>query len=513
MKHIDKLFIFLWLLTPLTTQTADLTTLINLNETFQLFNKQPIDHPSVDSDKVFMDATKTWNDNPDILTDIYSSLPNISPANLEIVRNIIQIGIQLRLTHQLYSFEGKYRTLIGAFENITSVTGTTEIHLEQIQQQAQKILPLVSPEETHGQTPLDQKKLHEIATLLGLDISAVAYENIDTITEYGIKNPMPGAGFASKIEQLSMNNAFVAKARGDGNCFYRSFLFSFVATTIILNKKDVLQNFIQQFTAHFTERCQLPLSDKQKTICLHYIENQWHNLYLLSESTPINKLLQEIQFIFNFPLFDYLNIMHLRYEIAHYLTKNSDVMLTTDMTIKQYLEALGQTIANYNSTTIVQWGIDAEGILFNIIPKNFHINLIIYDMTKPYLSARVCDNQPCYSFVILKPGHYDAVITKPGRNADEVSIIDYDNFWKMHSDLLTKINAQIPKIDKTELDLLQNAAQLGTIIRGLGYLDRLEIYTQLQAILTLITSTNSTDIDLNYIKTQIKTLAQAYEER
>lgn len=514
MKNISLWILFLLSVHNPFHHAAATAPLMKLNQTLQLLNnpQTPSAPPAADADQILAEAHTLWSDHPDLIAHIFNGLPKITAANLAIANNMITLGLQLRQARVIYQFEGKYRTLSGALENVTSIIGATELNLATIKAQAQKILPAVSPEEAEGHHALDFDQLKAIATLLDLDISAVAYEIIDTVAEYGQKNPMPGATFPLKIEQIEINNQFVAKARGDGNCFYRSFLFSLTATAHILKNKAPLQQFITQLKTNFIALCKLPLTPEQKTLCLNYLDNQWKKLYDLDSNMPIEKLLQEVQFIFNHPLFDFLNIMYLRYEIAQYLTTHKDDALDAGLSIEA---ALGGSVDDYNNNVILAWGVDAQSIMFNIITKVFKINFITYDMNIEYLYVHSYENsaQPNASFVILKPGHYDAVITNPHRIPGEGTVIDFNNFWKMHSDLLTKIQADAvdhSSIDKDNLTLVQDAMILGQAMLGLGHVASLEIFTQLEALFALISNTDSLEIPLDAIKAGISALAEAY---
>ena len=211
--------------------------------------------------------------------------------------------------------------------------------------------------------------------------------------------------------------------KGDGNCFYRAVIFSFIEQLILFNELQCLKNLIFDIQSSFNE---YPLRNSNIQVLLII-----KVLILIHVALKKNKKEQAyelyIKSLVNNNQFDNGLILYLRYKIFKYIKANEQKLYTSDFSIKlgnllpiEYETNNGDFLfSKFYDEYLLQMGKDAEKIVIYIVPFVLcvKIEIVMFDCendfrkTINYIGPNNFQHKVNIA-LLNKKEHYELIYTK-----------------------------------------------------------------------------------------------------
>lgn len=221
--------------------------------------------------------------------------------------------------------------------------------------------------------------------------------------------------------------------KGDGNCFYRSLIFSFLEN-IVINKNIQL---LKEFTINFSEKMSFsnPLASKYsyiqqnlKNIDKNLVEQILLLIIVSMENQEYNSSPYEIlvkSFLFC-RMFDEAMIYFLRYMFLEYIDENRNKEYTAEFSIKignllphEFQNEKGEFLyEGFFENNLMCMGVDAEKIIIYVAPfvLNCNLKVVMYEFEyEDSVSYRnfLCGGESEYEIeVLFRVTHYDIIYSK-----------------------------------------------------------------------------------------------------
>ena len=238
------------------------------------------------------------------------------------------------------------------------------------------------------------------------------------------------------IEDREKLKSYIYKFRsvlGDGDCFYRGFIFSFLENIILTNNIMLMKELLILFHEKINPKNDL-IKDKDYLLILHQInfEIVTSILYILINQmeSDIEKAYKSLLKVFLYcPDFDFGIIYFTRYLIYEFITANEDKIYSREFQLEigcllpeDYIIDKGDKndylFEDYFSLQLMQTKTFAEKIVLYIAPFvfNTNMNILIYDFgingasssiqEKLFLSDNDTSSQIQINLIFRK-SHYD----------------------------------------------------------------------------------------------------------
>ena len=238
------------------------------------------------------------------------------------------------------------------------------------------------------------------------------------------------------IEDREKLNSYIYKFRsvlGDGDCFYRGFIFSFLENIILTNNIMLMKELLILFHEKINPKNDL-IKDKDYLLILHQMnfEIVTNILYILINQmeSDIEKAYKSLLKVFLYcPDFDFGIIYFTRYLIYEFITANEDKIYSREFQLEigcllpeDYIIDKGDKndylFEDYFSLQLMQTKTFAEKIVLYIAPFvfNTNMNILIYDFgingasssiqEKLFLSDNDTSSQIQINLIFRK-SHYD----------------------------------------------------------------------------------------------------------
>ena len=238
------------------------------------------------------------------------------------------------------------------------------------------------------------------------------------------------------IEDREKLNSYIYKFRsvlGDGDCFYRGFIFSFLENIILTNNIMLMKELLILFHEKINPKNDL-IKDKDYLLILHQMnfEIVTSILYILINQmeSDIEKAYKSLLKVFLYcPDFDFGIIYFTRYLIYEFITANEDKIYSREFQLEvgcllpeDYIIDKGDKndylFEDYFSLQLMQTKTFAEKIVLYIAPFvfNTNMNILIYDFgingasssiqEKLFLSDNDTSSQIQINLIFRK-SHYD----------------------------------------------------------------------------------------------------------
>lgn len=256
------------------------------------------------------------------------------------------------------------------------------------------------------------------------------------------------------------------RVTGDGNCFFRSVIFSYIENLIFEKKimyiKYICLNISKKFNNDNPLISKLPMkiqteynfSNKNEYI----IFNIFNKIcYILENSTKNNETESTFKAyelfytsIIHFKDFDYMLIKYLRYELYEYINDNQDKIYHLDYQVKlgnllpiKYEKSEDDfDFQNFFENELLPLYKEAEMISIHLIPYILKVNLTVftYDFN---LSSEKMKEFSCFLhgkqniIVLYKKGHYDIIYEKAYFQKYSKHLTQYSNLYESERTVLT----------------------------------------------------------------------------
>lgn len=232
--------------------------------------------------------------------------------------------------------------------------------------------------------------------------------------------------------------------KGDGNCFYRAIIFSFLENIILSKNIPLMKEIITDLNERLNNMKEfnvfLSLKNSIEKIDIYLIVQI---LYLIAETMDNNKPdvkpLEILVKCFLFcSKFDLGMIFYLRCLLYDYIKKNKNKIYTTDFSVKignllpaEYETENGEFLYDeFFEENLLKMYTDAEKIVIYLIPfaLKCDLNVIIYEFDTEDAVTEM--SFPCYLYnkpkieVLYRKTHYDLIYTQKYFN-DNIKVINY----------------------------------------------------------------------------------------
>ena len=268
------------------------------------------------------------------------------------------------------------------------------------------------------------------------------------------------------ITELEDNVYRWRSIKGDGNCFYRACIFSFLENIIFTNNIMLLKEFIVMFDEKITV-------DNPNIKNIPYIQKEMKKvdralvsqiLYLImngidngkiGDMTPYEILLKSINFCNQF---DYGMIFFFRYLIYEFIKSNLDKAYTTEFSVKignllpsEYETDKGEFLYDkFFEEQLLRMNTDAEKIVIYLTPfvLKSDLNIIMYefDMEDSVFTREFkCGMDKSFKIELLfRKTHYDITYSK-----------GYFDMYQKEFSSYVNINENIRVIDTKSLNCVR----------------------------------------------------------
>ena len=284
------------------------------------------------------------------------------------------------------------------------------------------------------------------------------YYNFDSNKKTLMKN---------KYSLLSQDIFKYRSIRGDGNCFYRAVIFSFIEQIILFNEINMFKNLIIDikncFNDYYLRNFRSDLIQKILVLC--YIAL---NKGKIEQSYEIF-----VKAILNNSQFDQGLIMYLRFCIFRYIKENENKLYSNEFPVKignllpaEYETEKGDFLfEKFYSEFLLKMGKDAEKIVIYLTPFVLCVKLeiVMFDIENDFRKVfNYYGNNPFnkqLSIVLSnKKNHYELIYTK--------------EFYQMNYEILKKytdnsyVNKILTEIKNNEKLIQTNLVQIEPILNN-----------------------------------------------
>ena len=258
---------------------------------------------------------------------------------------------------------------------------------------------------------------------------------------------------------------------GDGNCFYRSVMFSYLEQLILFKELNTIKNFIFDVKAFL-------YSNSVKDIC-QKLDNppNFDKLLIIRILVLIylgvkNNKIKETYSLFvksfnNFKLFDEGIIMYLRFCLFRYIKENENKLYSKEFAIKlgnllpeQFETKKGKFLFNdFYYKFLLKPGKLAEKIIIYITPYVLcsKLEVVMFEMENDWrktfnFSGEKNTINNLNTVIIYLPGHYELIYTKEFYQRFYNVFKHYSDF-SYKNEIMTEIKEEQRYNNKTLLDM------------------------------------------------------------
>ena len=287
---------------------------------------------------------------------------------------------------------------------------------------------------------INQEKISNIKDFYnGLDINVI-YQNYENLEDSNIGSLVPfkyyiqlkyyGEENFKELLKLDISHIEIDKFRkikGDGNCFYRSYIFSFIENIILTNNKELMKEIFIKFN-NFYENDQYRnynINFEEIKIILYIIIE----FMLTDNNNSTAFLFFQKAYLFS-ESFDDGIVLFMRYLIKEYLSINNNKYYSTKNSVpigsllpEEYIKENNYLFDEYYKNDLMKMNEEAKDIAIYVSPFVLNCDLNIYELNYNNQNNMViCPNillnssENSFFFINLiydsKIMHYDLVYTR-----------------------------------------------------------------------------------------------------
>ena len=251
---------------------------------------------------------------------------------------------------------------------------------------------------------------------------------------------------------------------GDGNCYYRSVMFSWLEYLIFNQKINVIKIIISNLYVKFNDKYiytkRLPIDIQKEFTSLEEIKISIIILYLIIDSLTDNSINESERIknaytilikAFNFTIsFDKIMILFIKYHLYEFILENKDKIysknfevLLGDLLPNKYIKENDEyDFDGYFNEDLLKYYTFAEKLAIYITPYilKMNITIIFYDfgndtvILRKFFSSNLNNKESLY--FLFRKAHYDICYTK----AYFFSYLKYFNIHKNFSSVFYVVN-------------------------------------------------------------------------
>jgi hypothetical protein len=291
----------------------------------------------------------------------------------------------------------------------------------------------------------------------------------------------------SKIVELKPLIYKWRKIMGDGNCFYRAIMFSYIENLIfdrniyllrlicievntIFNDSNPLMNKFSSELKKKYSKVERIFFDTMMLIC---------DIVDLNEKKHIKKAYEVLFQVWNeYKEFDLIMIKYLRYKIYEYISQNKDKIVSKEFNSKvkdlipeKYIKDDSYKFDEFYQQELLEIYKDAESITICIIPFVLKVDVTIL----PYDFENTNNNQNVFKcflpdkhkiVLLLRKGHYDLIYSKEYFDKFYKYLTNYNELKNVKSILSTETLLSMENIER--LTNFSNTQILNTLKKNVS---------------------------------------------